>query len=659
MANRFSSYSQFNYQPLPLDLLLKMGQTKDEMMQENIENLQKNFDNLANIPAIYRPDIEYKTKWLNGISDELQGLAKGDLTDPATMLKINNVIRGATRDPNIMGIVRRTSNYQEYLKDIQDLKKTGKYSEANAFMTNQAMRNYNANGQLNDENSSYLSNYNEMMVDPYYDYNKETQNALKILDKEVNQTSQLTGDGYIKTIKNLSPERIYLQLDKGLTSQAKLQLYHEYVARGGDPSDSSSFNSYMGNYFKDIAMANWFNQENLKSDPTWEFNQKMAMKHQQDDIQPFAFGTLNQPNDIKSNFLKANGLLFEPKFNEDGSISDMDQEQLNKKITAAGLGDWSVSNTSVDNKKYSDFINNIKTNTNKYLSSLPPEVQEQIQKQYNLSLPKSGPLNTNFQSTDKSYYNFYMDVLNNASQGFGKQYQIPKTNGTLMASDLLSGIGKGGVNWASGNHGLNDPSGNGDDLAKQVGYKDFNELNSALKNTNTSVSIQPVGSTGKPEYSFSINGHPVTITGENFTNNHFSDINEAYSNLMKGNLFNDYSMGKGYLPNGVTGVDETGKTITIPEGQYDLLGNNFFGYNRQSGQTEVHTGMAIQVKDKDGNNRHITLNIPFQQYVEDIKLPQYYNSSQINGYRTSSSSKFDFGNTNLYEEDNTQEDNQE
>jgi hypothetical protein len=126
----FSSYSQVvepagYIEPVSLDLLAKGTMYKEQMLEQNLEEVQNLMYNAENIPSLQGIDTEKKNEILKKVKEQVSQLSYSDLTNPAIANQLKGYITSVTKDPDMQGIMQRGYSYETELSNKKEAAKKG------------------------------------------------------------------------------------------------------------------------------------------------------------------------------------------------------------------------------------------------------------------------------------------------------------------------------------------------------------------------------------------------------------------------------------------------------------------------------------------------------------------------------------------------------
>ena len=111
--------------PMDLDLYLKGETMLYKQSQQKLQELQNQVSNVFNIPA-YGVDKEKLNEYQQKFQADLQSLSGSNLKDINTSSKLNNIIKQYANNSEILNIAQRGYKWQQYQKDLHDIKEKGK-----------------------------------------------------------------------------------------------------------------------------------------------------------------------------------------------------------------------------------------------------------------------------------------------------------------------------------------------------------------------------------------------------------------------------------------------------------------------------------------------------------------------------------------------------
>ncbi len=219
--NRIIQYK--DYTPVsPVDLMTQVGVQREAEQQQGIQKVNNYFESIGGLDVARDSDKQYIQQSLNSLKEGITKNLSGDFSDA----RITNQIGGAAsqiyKDPIVQNAVVSTATIRKGQSDLDEYRKSGKYSASQEYVFNYDVNNYLTN---KDPKASFNSRAKQ-----YTDYKKKMVDGLKALtgDESITDSAFTTdadgktvlADATIRTkLAGFSPEKIQRYMMATLTSE--------------------------------------------------------------------------------------------------------------------------------------------------------------------------------------------------------------------------------------------------------------------------------------------------------------------------------------------------------------------------------------------------------------------------------------------------------
>ena len=210
--------------PMDLDLYLKGETMRYEQSQKKLQELQNQASNVFNIPA-YGVDREKLDEYQQKFQAELQSLSGANLKDINTSSKLNNIIKQYASNPEVLNIAQRGYKWQQYQKELSDIKEKGKIVPVWKLKDYKDAENYYSGSEFIAD-KKFTGNIQEG-----FDWNKFNKAISDGVDKTSLQTTVGANQQYFegKTYNNLATSyKQALQSQPGALEDLQQQFEHYY-----------------------------------------------------------------------------------------------------------------------------------------------------------------------------------------------------------------------------------------------------------------------------------------------------------------------------------------------------------------------------------------------------------------------------------------------
>lgn len=210
--------------PMDLDLYLKGETMRYEQSQKKLQELQNQASNVFNIPA-YGVDREKLDEYQQKFQAELQSLSGANLKDINTSSKLNNIIKQYASNPEVLNIAQRGYKWQQYQKELSDIKEKGKIVPVWKLKDYKDAENYYSGSEFIAD-KKFTGNIQEG-----FDWNKFNKAISDGVDKTSLQTTVGANQQYFegKTYNNLSTAyKQALQSQPGALEDLQQQFEYYY-----------------------------------------------------------------------------------------------------------------------------------------------------------------------------------------------------------------------------------------------------------------------------------------------------------------------------------------------------------------------------------------------------------------------------------------------
>jgi len=133
MASYTDAIAQFNpyVQQLPVELMAKVGMTKQAQYDQGVQKIQNYIDNVAGLDVIHESDKEYLHSKLGQLGNKLKTVAAGDFSNQQLVNSVTGMTGQIVKDPTIQNAVASTAWYKKQKEQLDKDYQTGKSSVAN------------------------------------------------------------------------------------------------------------------------------------------------------------------------------------------------------------------------------------------------------------------------------------------------------------------------------------------------------------------------------------------------------------------------------------------------------------------------------------------------------------------------------------------------
>lgn len=134
MASFTDQISQFNpyIQELPVEAMAQVGMAKQAQYDAGVQKIQNYVDRVAGM-EVYKPQHkEYLQSKLNELGSKLKTVAAGDFSNQQLVNSVSGMVGQVSKDPIVQNAMYSTQVVKRGYNDIEEARKSGKYSESNA-----------------------------------------------------------------------------------------------------------------------------------------------------------------------------------------------------------------------------------------------------------------------------------------------------------------------------------------------------------------------------------------------------------------------------------------------------------------------------------------------------------------------------------------------
>ncbi len=132
MASFTDKISQFNpyIQELPVEAMVQVGMAKQAQYEQGVQKIQNYVDRIAGLDVTdkHKPYLQSK---LNELGSKLKTVAAGDFSNQQLVNSVSGMVGQVSKDSIIQNGVYSAQLIKKGYGDIENAKKTGKYSESN------------------------------------------------------------------------------------------------------------------------------------------------------------------------------------------------------------------------------------------------------------------------------------------------------------------------------------------------------------------------------------------------------------------------------------------------------------------------------------------------------------------------------------------------
>lgn len=210
--------------PMDLDLYLKGETMQYEQSQKKLQELQNQVSNVFNIPA-YGIDKEKLNEYQQKFQADLQSLSGANLKDINTSSKLNNIIKQYANNSEVLNIAQRGYKWQQYQKELSDIKEKGKIVPVWKLKDYKDAENYYSGSEFIAD-KKFTGNIQEG-----FDWNKFNKAVSDGVDKTSLQTTVGANQKYFegKTYNSLATAyKQALQSQPGALEDLQQQFEHYY-----------------------------------------------------------------------------------------------------------------------------------------------------------------------------------------------------------------------------------------------------------------------------------------------------------------------------------------------------------------------------------------------------------------------------------------------
>ena len=251
MASFTDQISQFNpyIQEIPIQEMVQVGMAKQAQYDQGVQKIQNYIDRISGLDVTdkHKPYLQSK---LNELGSRLKTVAAGDFSNQQLVNSVSGMIGQVSKDPIIQNGVYSAQVIRKGYSDIEDAKKSGKYSESNNFDYNSMVNDWMNNPDLK---SPFRGGYT-----PYKDVSKKIMDVIaklhpKATSEDIAYAYKTNKDGSIsiagildamqrRGIKTVDEGQIRTALSAVLDASDYNQLAIDgrYNLRGVDEAELSS-----------------------------------------------------------------------------------------------------------------------------------------------------------------------------------------------------------------------------------------------------------------------------------------------------------------------------------------------------------------------------------------------------------------------------------
>lgn len=624
--NRFyKSINTAEYVHRPLDLIYQTGQAKEKDAEDFVSGIQDQLDSSANYETVYSPDTDYKVQKSNNLLNQVNELGSANLFDPLVKNKIRSAIGEFTNDREVLAAIQRTNAYAKWQETKNKLGKD--YAPQNdPFL--QLSQTYETTGDKNigDQLRVFQG------IDPYFDTDKQIHTTLSKDNVKLDKNMFTNGIYFVTNSSNNGVTAYQPKVDaKGnvakdgngdpilepVPGETKLNNalrtlpleFYDQMRKDYDyyyKDSKMSYSDYINNYLRDALIAATQQEHELSQrSADWA---RLAWD-QQKDLESQQLGTPlyvpGVPQQLNSGDLKN---AIRSQFGITNTSYDPKHPFTSGNVSTTGLFfgiapmDGEQPITSDEQKKYDNYISNLKTQITSGLSKQinSPQVKN-VLASHNLKF-ENGKLS----GSDGDIEDFYVSALQNSNTNAMDSYTLPNLDPTKL-SDLFVALAR------SGHVQLGV---NGSAPSDAVGARS-NLLSDITANNGFAMTINPTGIFGMP--TIDVQTQP-DAKGQSTTYN--IGLDQTSGRYFQGVVNLTNSMIKG----------ETGKeipiwSIPVKEGNADVIAINSFKID-QNGQTYIGTDTYLK-NPKTGDL------VPYSDYksiLQGIIVPTFENSNEMYPY---------------------------
>lgn len=223
----------------PVEAMVKVGMQKQAQYDQGYEKIQQSIDQVAGMDVVRPEDKAYLESKMQQLGSKLQIVAAGDFSNFQLSNSVAGMANNIVKDETVLGAVASTQRWKAGNAAKTAANKKGTGSPANDYDFDRQAQDWFNGGPEATFNGSYT---------PHVDYKK---NALAII-KELTGDSTITEDAFTtdangqltisdaiirKSVKGLTPQKVRMALDAGLSPADKNQMYIDgrYQYAGATP----------------------------------------------------------------------------------------------------------------------------------------------------------------------------------------------------------------------------------------------------------------------------------------------------------------------------------------------------------------------------------------------------------------------------------------
>lgn len=216
---------------VPIDLITKVGMTKQLKYDQNVQEIQGNLDLIGQQDIIKDSERDYVTQKLGEATNNLNSYGGIDLSDDRTANQLKSYSGQLLRDKRVYNAIADTKVIRQQMQQMADLKEKdqSQYADQNAKLFMDEINNY-VNGEPGKR-------YSGQGYIPYYNYDKTYRDIAKQVQDNPDITREIKyitmPDGTIRErgtqeIKQVTKEKIAQALINSGDQKAIRQMQIDY-----------------------------------------------------------------------------------------------------------------------------------------------------------------------------------------------------------------------------------------------------------------------------------------------------------------------------------------------------------------------------------------------------------------------------------------------
>lgn len=241
-----SEFSQpvkpFEYQPpVPMQLMMSVMDSKSRIMTDNLNKLQSHVDQMGQLDVARDVDRARLNTKLNELVGNVNAMGGQDLSDPNVYAQANSMGGAISGDKQIVNALAQTRIMRTEMQAADDARKKGKgWAQQNENYLNRQVQQYMGS---TDEQAKFNGKWM-----PYYDYNKDLQDAYSQM--KANSTYRQKLDGtfglFTENGEEITPERVHDYLSQRMTTDPRIR--QQMVIDADDSYGNAPVQNIMNGY---------------------------------------------------------------------------------------------------------------------------------------------------------------------------------------------------------------------------------------------------------------------------------------------------------------------------------------------------------------------------------------------------------------------------